>query len=304
MVMLATMSAGRLRSGMSVATVVALSFCMLAALAFISVFFLSPLFYMVFESFKPPLLSMRPQSEFTLANYSRIVSDPFYHDIMLRTLRISVISSAIMLVLAYPVAYLLRIVSPKVRSRLLLLIISPLLVSVVVRTYGWVVVLSKEGLLNSTLLAVGIDNEFTGSTHLFNETAVIVGLSHVFFPFMVLALYNSLQKLNLSLLKAAANLGAPRWRVFLEVMFPLTMPGAVAGLTTVFPLAMGSFITVTVLGGPSVWVVSMSAYQEAMGLMNWQLAGAIGVSLLVTVAICVVLFSFLTKGFMTEPERR
>ena len=299
-----TAHAGRGFVGAPVGTAAVVGFCVLATLAFIVIFFLSPLIYMVCQSFKPARMSLRPPSEFTLGNYSLIIFDPFYREIMLRTLRISAISSAVMLVLGYPVAYLLRIVSPKARGRLLLLVISPLLVSVVVRTYGWVVILGREGLLNSTLLALGIKNEFSTSTHLFNEAAVIVGLVHVFFPFMVLALYNSLEKFNLSLLKAAANLGAPPWRIFFEVMLPLTMPGVLAGVTTVFPLAMGSFITVAVLGGPGVWVVSMSAYQEATGLMNWQLAGAIGVSLLVAVAICVMLFSFLAKSFAMEQDRR
>lgn len=267
-------------------------FGMLAALGFSIVFFVSPLIYVIVESFLPPLLSDRPASLPTLDNYWTIVSDSFYLETLWRTIRISAIASAIMLVVGYPVAYYLRIVSPKVRGRLLFFVISPLLVSVVVRTYGWVILLSKEGLLNTVLLVVGIDTGFTRSTHLFNETAVIVGLAHVFCPFMVLALYNSLQKLNLSLLRAAANLGASPMRAFLEVTLPLTLPGVLAGITTVFPLVMGSFITVSVLGGPSVWVLSMSAYQEATGLMNWQLAGAIGVSLLLAVTMCVGIFSW------------
>lgn len=273
------------------------------AVVFFVIFFLSPLIYMLLESFKPPLMTARGSTAFTLENYLNFVIDPLYQTILVRTLRVSAISSLVMLICGYPVAYLLRTVSPRMRGRLLLLVISPLLVSVVVRTYGWVIILGKEGLLNSALLAVGVNGEFAKSTHLFNETAVILGVAHVFIPFMILAIYNSLQKFNLSLLRAASNLGAPPYRVFIEVTLPLSLPGIVAGLATVFPLAMGSFITVAVLGGPAVWVISMSAYQEAMALLNWQFAGAIGISLLVAVTLLVGLFALLMSRFVHEQAR-
>lgn len=274
-----------------------------ASIGFFIIFFLAPLVYMLFESLKPPLMSGGDQDAFTLENYVTFLGDPFYQEILLRTLRIAALSSLVMLVCGYPVAYLLRIVSPRVRGRLLLLVVSPLLVSVVVRTYGWVIIMGKEGLLNSVLSGVGVTGRFVNDTHLFNETVVVIGVAHVFIPFMILAIYNSLQKFNLSLLRAASNLGAPPYRVFVEVTLPLTVPGIVAGLATVFPLAMGSFITVAVLGGPSVWVISMSAYQEAMALLNWQLAGAIGISLLVAVTVLVGLFGILMSRLTQEQTR-
>lgn len=273
------------------------------SVGFFLVFFLAPLFYMLIESFKPPLMSGDISTVLTFENYRTFVADTFYQEILLRTLRVAVLSSLVMLVCGYPVAYLLRMVSSRTRSRLLLLVISPLLVSVVVRTYGWVIILSKEGLLNSTLVALHLDGKFAHDTHLFNEVSVVIGVAHVFIPFMILAIYNSLQKFNLSLLKAASNLGAPPYRVFFEVTLPLSMPGIIAGVATVFPLAMGSFITVAVLGGPSVWVISMSAYQEAMSLLNWQLAGAIGISLLVAMSIVVGLFVFLMSRLTQEQAR-
>lgn len=274
-----------------------------ATVAFSLVFFLSPLIYMLIESFKPPLMSGSAKA-FTFENYRTLVVDPLYQTILIRTLRVAALSSLLMLVCGYPIAYLLRIVSPTARNRLLLLVISPLLVSVVVRTYGWVIILGKEGMLNSSLLALGIDVGFSRTTHLFNETAVVVGVAHVFIPLMILAIYNSLQKVNFSLMRAAANLGASPGRVFLEVTLPLSLPGIMAGLATVFPLAMGSFITVAVLGGPAVWIISMSAYQEAMALLNWQLAGAIGISLLISVSVIVGLFFFTMSRIVHEQRRR
>jgi putative spermidine/putrescine transport system permease protein len=265
---------------------------LLPVLAFFVVFFAAPLLYMVATSFLPPITSgLEPQ--FTLQNYRVLLQDPFYREILVRTVRIASIASLITLVLGYPIAYLLRVVSPMARARLLLLVISPLLVSVVVRTYAWIVVLGKQGLLNALLGAIGVDDQYAKATHLFNETAVAVGLAHVFFPFMVLAIYSALQKVDLTLTAAAQNLGATPLRAFFEVTLPLSVPGVQAGLMTVFPLMLGSFITVAVLGGPRVWVVSMSAYQNAMGLMNWQLAGAIGVALLVLAAASTWAISFL-----------
>lgn len=291
------------RSGGMVLAAAFLYIAAFASIGFFIIFFLAPLVYMLFESLKPPLMSGGDQDAFTLENYVTFLGDPFYQEILLRTLRIAALSSLVMLVCGYPVAYLLRIVSPRVRGRLLLLVVSPLLVSVVVRTYGWVIIMGKEGLLNSVLSGVGVTGRFVNDTHLFNETVVVIGVAHVFIPFMILAIYNSLQKFNLSLLRAASNLGAPPYRVFVEVTLPLTVPGIVAGLATVFPLAMGSFITVAVLGGPSVWVISMSAYQEAMALLNWQLAGAIGISLLVAVTVLVGLFGILMSRLTQEQTR-
>jgi putative spermidine/putrescine transport system permease protein len=275
---------------------------MLVALTFFLVFFLAPMLYMLVESFKPPMMSGETKA-FTFENYRSFVAYPLYRTILLRTLRVAAMSSLVMLLCGYPVAYLLRIVTPRTRSRLFFFVISPMLVSVVVRTYGWVVILGKEGMLNSVLAAAGIDNEFSRSTHLFNETTVVIGVAHVFIPLMILAIYNSLQKVNFSLLKAAANLGAPPYRVFLEVTLPLTLPGIVAGLATVFPLAMGSFITVAVLGGSAVWVVSMSAYQQATTLLNWQFAGAIGAALLISVTLIVGLFTFAMSRVVREQGR-
>lgn len=263
---------------------------LLPVLAFFVVFFAAPLLYMVATSFLPPMTSgLEPQ--FTLQNYRDLVEDSFYREILVRTVRIASIASLVTLVLGYPIAYLLRVVSPRARARLLLLVISPLLVSVVVRTYAWIVVLGKQGLVNAVLSAVHFDGPYGTATHLFNETAVVIGLAHVFFPFMVLAIYSALQKVDLTLTAAAQNLGATPLRAFFEVTLPLSIPGVQAGLMTVFPLMLGSFITVAVLGGPRVWVVSMSAYQNAMGLMNWQLAGAIGVALLVLAAASTWLIS-------------
>jgi putative spermidine/putrescine transport system permease protein len=273
-----------------------------AALLFSAVFLLSPLIYMLMESFQQPITSATPNT-FTWDNYKEFLTNSFYPLIFLRTVRVAALSSILMLVCGYPIAYLLRVASPRNRSRLLLFVISPLLVSVVVRTYGWVIILGKEGMFNSLILALGMDVPFSHRTHLYHEATVIVGVAHVFIPLMILAIYNSLQKFSFSLLRAASNLGAPPYRVFFEVTLPLSMPGVVAGLSTVFPLAMGSFITVAVLGGPSVWVISMSAYQEAMTLLNWQFAGAIGIALLLSVTIFVALFALLLSRLVHAQVR-
>ena len=181
-------------------------------------------------------------------------------------------------IIGYPLALLRRAPS---RWRAVIAVIAPLLVSVVVRTFGWVVILGETGLINHLLQALGLGGDFARRTHLFNETAVAIGLVHVFLPFMVLALYSALQKQDDALVRAACNLGASPLRAFALVTLPLSLPGVVAGTTTVFALAAGAYVTVAVLGGSKVMVMAVLAYQQSIGLTNWQLGAAIGIVLLV-----------------------
>ena len=180
---------------------------------------------------------------------------------------------------------------------LVVAIIAPLLVSVIVRTFGWVVVLGESGFMNSVLRALGF-TALGSRTHLFNETAVLVGLVHVFLPFMVLAIYGALQKQQSRIVDAARNLGATATRAFLAVTLPLSLAGVVAGTTTVFAMATGAYVTVAVLGGSKVMVMSMLAYQQSLGLANWKLGAAIGVVLLVGTTAIIQIFLLVVRRLM------
>ena len=212
----------------------------------------------------------------TWANYARLLTDAYYLRLLGETFKLGAMASAICLVVGMPVAWCLRLAGRRARGVLLLGVLAPLLVSVVVRSFGWIVVLGEFGLLNAGLAWLGFGAR---RTHLFTEAAVLAGLVHVFLPFMVLALLGSLQKIDLRLMQAARGLGAGRAGAFLAVA-PLMVPGVVAGVTTVFALTTGSYVTVAVLGGSGVRVLAVVAYEQAVSGMNWPFGAAIGVLLL------------------------
>ena len=243
------------------------------------VLFATPLVYLLIDSFKSFSMTTGVGG-FTLRNYERLLGDPYYLEILANTFRLAALAALLALIIGYPLALLLRRAPARFRVLLVIGVIAPILVSVVVRTFGWVVILGETGLVNHLLQGLGIDTDFARRTHLFNETAVVIGLVHVFLPFMVMALYSALQKQDDALVRAACNLGASPLRAFWLVTLPLSVPGIVAGTTTVFALAAGAYVTVAVLGGSKVMVMAVLAYQQSIGLTNWQLGAAIGIVLL------------------------
>ena len=271
----------------------------LPALAAFGVLLAGPLAFLAWESIHRFSLT-GATAAFTAANYLRLLGDPFYLRIVGETFRLAALTSVLSLVPAYPVAWCLRLAPRRVQGLLLLGLLAPLLVSVVVRSFGWVAILGEFGLLNASLRAAGIDGPFTRRTHLFTEAAVLAGLVHVFFPFMVLALFGSLQKLDLQLVRAARGLGANRFRTALAVL-PLGVPGIVAGVSTVFALTTGAYVTVAVLGGTGVRVLSVVAYQQAVNGMNWPLGATIGVVLMAATALLLRLFVVLVNAVSPVP---
>jgi len=215
----------------------------------------------------------------TLKNYQRFWSDPFYLNITVRTLRISLLATAATLVIGYPVALFMRRTTARIRGIVTLLILSPLLISVVVRSFGWLVILGPNGLIDTAGRLIGIPN----ATIMYTEAAIVIGLVNVFLPYLVLSVVASLQAIEPAVLLAAASLGARRHQVFLYVTLPLSMPGVVAGSLIVFCLSASAFVTPAVLGGTEVKVLSSLTYQQAMLLQNWPFAAAIAISLLVIV---------------------
>ncbi len=258
-----------------------------AVLAFV-VLFAAPVGVLVSESLHRFSLT-GAVSGLTPVNYLKLLTDPYYLDLLAETLKLSTLASVSCLVLAMPVAWTLRLAPSRAQGLILLGLLAPLLVSVVVRSFGWVVLLGEFGLLNAALQALGADGPESQRTHLYTEAAVLAGLVHVFLPFMVLAIYGALQKLDLQLLRAARSLGANRTRAFLAVL-PLSVPGMVAGVATVFALTAGSYVTVAVLGGNGVRVLAVVAYEQAISGMNWPLSSAIGLVLLLATTLLLRMF--------------
>jgi putative spermidine/putrescine transport system permease protein len=219
----------------------------------------------------------------SLNNYARFWLDPYYLDIVLRTFRISIIVTIATLLIGYPVALYMSRASARIRGVVTLLILSPLLISVVVRSFGWLVILGPNGLMDSFMKAFGVH----GATIMYTEAAIVVGLVNVFLPYLILSVVASLQSIEPAVHLAAASLGAGPMTVFWRVTFPLSMPGVVAGSLIVFCLASSAFVTPAMLGGAPVKVMSVLTYQQTMVLQNWPFAAAIAFSLLLVVLLIV-----------------
>jgi putative spermidine/putrescine transport system permease protein len=259
-----------------------------APLAVFVALFLAPLLNLLVLSFFHFDRSRGTLTGATLQNYVTFLTDPFYLGILGRTLKLALLTTASTLLLGYPVAYHLTRCSGRRRAYLTLLIVAPLLVSVVVRSFGWLVILGPHGLVNSVLTGLGVVAD--PLRLLYTETAIVVGLTHVFLSFMVLSVAASLGRIDPALIRAAQNLGASERQAFLRVVLPLSLPGVAAGSLIVFTLAASAFITPALLGGPRVKVMSYLAYQQTLLLSDWPYGSAIAFILLALTALCVVVY--------------
>jgi putative spermidine/putrescine transport system permease protein len=262
-----------------------------AAVLFI-VFFVFPLGVLVVNSFHDYSRLTGIIPEFTLKNYLRIGGDSFYLEIAWRTLRLAFMTSLATLVIGYPIALYLNVATSRQRAWIILFILSPLLVSVIVRTFGWLILLGSNGLVDNLLQSLGM----AGGTLLHNEAAVVAGLANVLLPFLVLSVATSLQAIDPAVPLAAASLGASPWRAFRLVTVPLTLPGILSGLLIVFSLASSSFVTPALLGGSNYKVLSTMVYQQAMVLQNWPFAAAFAVTLVLVVFLVLAVQRRVLEG--------
>ncbi|HET8679758.1 MAG TPA: ABC transporter permease [bacterium] len=215
----------------------------------------------------------------TLRTYADYFTDPFSYKIIWESVRLSLIVTALAILIGYPVAYALhtRVRSAGARAVLALLLFSPLLVSVVVRTYGWFILLASQGLVNTTLRATGVITE--PLSLLFNSRGVVISLTHILLPFAIFPIYSVLGRLDLSLKEAAHDLGAGWWDTFKRITLPLTMPGVVAGTLICFTLALSAFVTPRLLGGGRVQVLPLMVYNNTVEI-NWPTGAVSGLTLL------------------------
>jgi len=236
-----------------------------------------PLFQAGVNSFHPNTPEGIDLGHWTDANYAKLL-DPLYQSILERTLRISLIVSAITAVLAYPVAFFIVRLKPKVQPWLILVYVSPWLVNTVVKSFGWSLLLRSNGVINTTLQHLGL---IDAPLHLMlNETGVIIALVPGHFMFVLLPLWAAASGLDPNLKWAAGTLGAPPWQIFLRVTLPLTLPSLIAGLVINFTMNMTAFAAPAILGGVRARTVSFLAFQVNLEQLNWPLGGAIAVGLL------------------------
>jgi spermidine/putrescine transport system permease protein len=216
--------------------------------------------------------------DFQFGNYVRVFSNPVYRDLILKTLRVAFVTTCLALLLSYPMAYLLSVMSGRAKAIMTLALFLPFWTSYVVRSFVWLPILGTNGAINRALLALGlIDQPLTGL--LYNEGAIYVGLVYVYTLFMALPIYLAIEKIDLRLIEAAADLGAtPRW-VFLRIILPLSWPGVLSGCIMVFLLAMSSFVTPQLLGGPSGVMVSGMVAAQFQANNNWALGATLALVL-------------------------
>jgi spermidine/putrescine transport system permease protein len=209
---------------------------------------------------------------FTLENYRR-AADPLYLSIFLDSARIAAIATLAALVIGYPAAYLIATTRKTRQVPLLVLAMLPFWSNYLIRTYAWMVLLNNEGLVNRALGGLGLID--APLPLLYNEFAVIVGLVYGYLPFMILALYSSISRLNPEIREASADLGAPGWKTFLRVTLPLTLPGVAAGSVFVFVLSIGNFITPDLLGGGRLKMVGNLVYDQFLKARDWPFGSAL-----------------------------
>lgn len=235
----------------------------------------------------------RLTADYNIDTWRRFLTDDYYHVIIGDTLKVATLVTLLALAIGYPLAYAMwKINRPALQRWLGLLIFSPILVSVVVRSYGWTVLLSDQGPVNWTMRSLGLTSEPVQLV--FNLTGVLIALTHVFLPFVVFPIFSSMTRLDPSLREAAADLGAGWWMTFRRVTLPLTLPGVVAGAQICFVLSLGAFVTPALLGGGRVLVLPLQVY-AATGEVNWPVAAVGGFVLLLAALVAVIGFNRLLR---------
>lgn len=260
-------------------------------------FFVFPLLTVLNNSF------LDKEGSFTLAHYTHFLTDPYYLNVLYVTFKISFIVTIITLLLGYAVAYYVtKVLKNKLAKRIAyVIIISPIFTSAVVRSFGWIVILGNNGLINQTLLKLGLVDQ--PIQLLYNETGIIIGLIYILAPFMILSLTSVLQSIDSRLDEAAADLGYSRLQTFFKVTLPLSVPGILAGVMMVFSLSLSSYVTPALISGGKVKVLAMLIYEQMTQLMNWQFGGAMSFVMLVVSIVILMLNNYLLRTSWTEGGR-
>lgn len=249
------------------------------------VYFLLPLALLLSNSLRLVVIGQPTPPGITLANYIRFLTDPFYLGSLWATLVLGISVTVLATLMGYPVAFGLARSRHRWKTALRLLVIAPLLVSVVIRTYGWIVLLSNNGAVNNALLAMRLIEEPV--KFMFTQLGVTIGLLHFGLPVAILSLVGVIETVDRSLEEAARGLGASPLQTFLRVTLPLTLPGIAAGSMLVFSSAVAAFVIPALMGGPTVIVLPTLIYQQMMDTLEWGFGGAVATILL---AVAVALF--------------
>lgn len=269
------------------------------------ILFLIPFLIVLKVSFSEPTVSIPPYSprldisdglsalwqqvrQFSFENYVFLIEEPLFYRSYLSSFTIAAIATFITLLIGYPLAYAMARAPRSWRAILLMLVILPFWTSFLIRVYAWIGILKKEGLLNQALLAIGVISE--PLTILNTNAAVYIGIVYSYLPFLVLPLYASLERMDDSLLEAAADLGCTPMKAFWTITLPISIPGIVAGCFLVFIPAVGEFVIPDLLGGSETLMIGRTLWVEFFNNRDWPVASAVAVILLLILVVPIALF--------------
>jgi putative spermidine/putrescine transport system permease protein len=233
---------------------------------------------------------------FSFESIWTVVSDPYYWETIGTSLWLGVLVSVLCIVVSYPIALFLATSTSKWTGVLTVLAIAPLMTSAVVRTFGWMIILGNDGMINSLLQDFGFTSSPLPLANSF--TGVTIGLVEIFMPYAILAMLSGFGRINAQLEDAAGSLGANRFNVFRRITFPLSLPGVFTALLLVFVLTIATFVTPRLLGGGRVQVMATEIYDQTTGLLNWPMAAALAVVLLILFGAVIAIYQRFTGKFV------
>ncbi|WP_343713425.1 ABC transporter permease subunit [Inquilinus sp.] len=236
----------------------------------------------------------------SLGNFQFLLDDPLYVSAYFSSLKIAAISTVLSLLVGYPMAYAIARSSQQWRVPLLMLVILPFWTSFLIRVYAWIGILQQQGLLNNLLLWLGIIDQPLEILH--TDVAVYIGIVYSYLPFMILPLYATLEKLDISLLEAAEDLGCRPWKAFLLITLPLSLPGIIAGSLLVFIPAVGEYVIPELLGGIDTLMIGKVLSNEFFQNTDWPVASAVAIVLLLVLVIPIMIFQYV-QAKQQEAER-
>ncbi|WP_439573874.1 ABC transporter permease [Phreatobacter sp.] len=257
-------------------------------------FFATPFLILLWTS----LHSGSEQTVFGLGSWAKFYTDPFYLKVIFDTLKLGVLAVIATTILAYPLALMFRASGPRMQRVLVFIILMPLLTSVVIRTFAWIVILAREGVINQTLMTLGLTA--TPLNLLQTELGLVIALTQIEMPLMLLPLLTVMNQMDQSLVDASRALGASKWRTFFRVILPLTLPGWIAGATLVFASATTAFISQSVIGGARLVYLPALIWQQSMVVYNWPFAAVASLTLLFTVLAGIMALSWLGRFARTN----
>lgn len=261
---------------------------------------LIPLIYTILLLYFPMVgvlkLSLYNENGFTLTYFKEIFSTTLYMKVLWITIKTSFIVTLMALIISYPIAYVLVSVNSSVWKKLMMgIVMLSLWISLLVRTFTWTVILQEHGIINTFLMKMGLIHQ---PLHLiYNDIGVVIGMTHILVPYMILSLYSVMEGIDRRLLQAAQGLGAKPLASFFQIFFPLSLPGILSGSLIVFVLAIGYFVTPSLLGGQENIMISKVIQEHIQTTLNWNMASALSVVLLITMLLLLGLSYWVTSKF-------